>query len=262
MHEERSRMAALEVLLERSSAGGIRFGELVALLDELGVESYHADYRRGETTYYLDGATHVAALQVPELAGGAAFDAAAVRAAVAGAQAGTMQYPEFVRATVAAGCVGYWVWISGRRVDYHGRRGETHVESFPGQSVGRGNVELVKTVYAALGRRDLAAFRETFGTDAELDQSGEVPWGGHYVGAEGAQAFYMKLVARVDSAVTLERFIDAGDHVVAVGRTRGVVKANGRRFDVPFAHVWTVQDGRVVRVRYCIDNPTMLAALG
>jgi hypothetical protein len=31
----------------------------------------------------------------------------------------------------AAGCVGYFVQIAGRRTLYFGRNGETHVELFP-----------------------------------------------------------------------------------------------------------------------------------
>jgi ketosteroid isomerase-like protein len=58
-----------------------------------------------------------------------------------------------------------------------------------------------------------------------------------------------------------EIFVDAGDHVVAIGRTRGTVNATGKAFDVPVAHVWTVRDGLVRRVEYYIDDPTMLAAL-
>lgn len=40
-------------------------------------------------------------------------------------------YPEFKQLSQRAGCVGYTVWIEGRHVVYHGRRGETHVERFP-----------------------------------------------------------------------------------------------------------------------------------
>jgi hypothetical protein len=40
-------------------------------------------------------------------------------------------YPEFLRLSRAAGCVGYVVWLAGRHVTYFGRRGETHVEHFP-----------------------------------------------------------------------------------------------------------------------------------
>jgi hypothetical protein len=42
-----------------------------------------------------------------------------------------VMYPEFKRLSQRAGCVGYVVWIAGRHVSYHGRRGEVHVERFP-----------------------------------------------------------------------------------------------------------------------------------
>ena len=42
-----------------------------------------------------------------------------------------VMYPEFMRLSRAAGCVGYVTWLAGRRVAYFGRRGETHVERFP-----------------------------------------------------------------------------------------------------------------------------------
>ena len=98
-----------------------------------GIESYHADYRHGDTTYYLpSGATHAVKLAVPGLPVAEAFDARAVEAAVRGAQRGDVKYQEFMRLTMNAGCVGYIVWIAGRHVQYLGRRGETHVEHFPG----------------------------------------------------------------------------------------------------------------------------------
>ncbi len=125
----------------------------------------------------------------------------------------------------------------------------------------RSNVEVVRRIYDALRRRDLPAALELVAPDLEIYQSSEVPWGGDYRGREGMQAFMHTLVAHVQSAVALERFIDAGDHVVAIGRTGGTALATGEAFDVPLAHVWTLRDGLAVRVQYFIDNPTMLAAL-
>ena len=116
-----------------SKAGTAHFPEIVAMLAGVGVESYFADYRADSTTYYLpDGATHAVALPPPDVAIADAFDAAAVQQAIRGAQAGRVMYPEFLRLSRAAGCVGYVTWIAGRHVTYFGRRGETHVERFPG----------------------------------------------------------------------------------------------------------------------------------
>jgi len=124
---------AVEDCVRRSHEGTISFGEAVGKLIENGVEGYFADYRRRETIFYWpSGATMAIALETPPIAIPTAFDAEAVRRAVLGAQSGVVKYPEFMRLTMAAGCVGYFVWIAGRHVAYFGRSGETHVEHFPG----------------------------------------------------------------------------------------------------------------------------------
>jgi ketosteroid isomerase-like protein len=125
----------------------------------------------------------------------------------------------------------------------------------------RRNVKVVEQVYEAFAKRDLPAIFGLFTPDIEISQSNEVPWGGIYHGHEGAQRFFSKLTQAINSTVSLERFIDAGEQVVAVGRTRGSVNHTGERYDVPIAHVWTVSNERVSRVRFYIDNPSMLEAL-
>ncbi|MFM0418587.1 DUF1398 domain-containing protein [Paraburkholderia aromaticivorans] len=128
---EASRLVA-EDCAKRSHEGTIDFGSVVRALGEAGVESYFTDYRRGEHTYYAPGGeTHAIALPLPDIAIANAFDADAVNQAVLGAQSGAVKYAEFVSRTMAAGCIGYFVWIAGRQVQYFGRRGEVHVERFP-----------------------------------------------------------------------------------------------------------------------------------
>ena len=70
------------------------------------------------------------------------------------------------------------------------------------------------------------------------------------------------MLGAIDSTVTVERFIDAGDHVAAVGRTRGRTRAGGGAFDPAVAHVWTVRDGRIAQLEVYIDTPAMQEALG
>lgn len=124
--------ATIRETLDASNAGRIHFGEVVGRLLQVGVESYVIDYRAHRATYHLPGDA------VLDLDAGAAdtpvadaFDGDAVRAAIRGAQQGRVMYPEFKRLTMAAGCIGYTVWLAGRHVTYYGRRGETHVERFP-----------------------------------------------------------------------------------------------------------------------------------
>ena len=128
-------------------------------------------------------------------------------------------------------------------------------------SAERQNVSLVRGIYDAFARRDIPAVFDRFADDIVIEQSREVPWGGHYRGRDEALQFFAALTGHISSRVTLERFVDAGDTVVAIGRTAGTVTATGRTFDVPVAHFWCLRDGRVVQIHFCIDNPTMLPSL-
>lgn len=126
---------ARDAIVEAASAsaeGRLPFKDIVALLLQAGVESYHVDLRAGTATYYTvqDGAMALD-LALPETPIAQGFDTAAIQAAIRGAQQGVVQYPEFKRRAGAAGCVGYTAWLTGRQVSYFGRRGEVHVERFP-----------------------------------------------------------------------------------------------------------------------------------
>ena len=126
------RPSAIENTFAASAAGELHFGEVIARLVAAGVESYAVDYRAGRSTCYLpDGQTLSLPMPATEHAIPEHFDAAAVRAAIRGAQRGEVMYPQFKQLTQAAGCVGYIVWISGRHVVYFGRNGDSHIERFP-----------------------------------------------------------------------------------------------------------------------------------
>jgi ketosteroid isomerase-like protein len=125
----------------------------------------------------------------------------------------------------------------------------------------RSNVELVERVYQAFRRRDFPEIFRCCAPDVEVLQSAELPWGGEYRGHEEVMRYFGTLTKHISSSVILDRFIDAGDHVVAMGRTRGTVLASGRRFDVPVVHVWHVRDGQIAKFLPYLDCPGMKAAL-
>lgn len=112
--------------------GELTFPDIIGRLAQIGVERYHADYSRQENTYYLaDGDSLVGATPHPSHATATEFSPSAVEAAVRQSQRNEHTYLDFIRKTMTAGCVGYFVQITGRRVIYFGRNGESHVEHFP-----------------------------------------------------------------------------------------------------------------------------------
>lgn len=117
---------------EGSRTGQMMFPEILKKLSSIGIERYHADYSRQEITYYLpDGDSHVVSTPHPSHRTGAEFLAASVAAAVQQSQRNEHTYADFVRKTMEAGCVGYFVQITGGRVQYFGRNGDCHTENFP-----------------------------------------------------------------------------------------------------------------------------------
>ena len=113
-------------------SGELTFPEIVRKLAEIDIERYHADYSRHEITYYCpDGDSLVVASSHPSHATAVEFSPSAVEAAVRQSQRNEHTYLDFIRKTMAAGCVGYFVQITGRRVIYFGRNGDSHVEHFP-----------------------------------------------------------------------------------------------------------------------------------
>ena len=122
-------------------------------------------------------------------------------------------------------------------------------------------VAVVRSMYDAFRRRDAAAVLALMSPAIEIVQSELLPWGGRHVGHAGAQEFFGTLLRHIDSEVEMRAFVEAGERVVAVGRTRGIALATRRAFDVNAVHVWTVVDGRATRLEAFIDTPAMLAAI-
>jgi uncharacterized protein len=67
--------------------------------------------------------------------------------------------------------------------------------------------------------------------------------------------------AAFDARMVAEEFIADGDRVVALGRLQGRTRDAAVPIDVPFAHVWTVRDGRLVRLRIFTDTAVLAEAL-
>ncbi|HWB54261.1 MAG TPA: DUF1398 family protein [Tepidisphaeraceae bacterium] len=109
------------------------FPQSLAELAKIGVERYTADLVRLEKTHYSacgDSLTDPLPLSdAPEIA--EQFSANAVVAALRAIQQKKIDYAQFLRQIMSAGCATYWVFLKGRKAIYLGRSGESHIENFP-----------------------------------------------------------------------------------------------------------------------------------
>lgn len=125
------------------------------------------------------------------------------------------------------------------------------------------NVRLIQRLYQAFARGDVPGVLGTFDPEIEWISAEGAPYPGTFV---GPNAILTNIFARIGSEwdgfrVEPAEFLDAGEHVVALGRYHGAYKSTGRGMSAAFAHGWTVRDGRVLRFRQYVDTRKMAEAL-
>lgn len=118
-------------VLAQSQTGEMTFPQVVGALLAEGVESYFIDFASGSIRC-MPRATHAEKRLVKLLEVADEFSADGLLAAIRSAQTDAIRYLEFVRQATAAGTVAYWAFLTGKKVVYFGRKGEMHVEMFPG----------------------------------------------------------------------------------------------------------------------------------
>jgi uncharacterized protein YbcV (DUF1398 family) len=125
-------MTVMHAVMTETEAGKLKFPDVVLRLLGAGVESYFVDLASGQEIFYLTGGeSHSERMKLPRDPIAEEFSPEGLVAAIRGAQADTVRYPEFVQRSAAAGVIGYWAFLTGKKVIYFGRKGETHVEEFP-----------------------------------------------------------------------------------------------------------------------------------
>jgi hypothetical protein len=100
--------------------------------------------------------------------------------------------------------------------------------------------------------------------DIEWEQAEGLPHGGRYRGLAAVTKAIFDPLDRDwwdDFHALPDELLDAGEHVVVLGRYIGRTKGTGRPLDVPFVHVWTFRRGKAVRFRQFLDTAGWNAAL-
>ena len=124
------------------------------------------------------------------------------------------------------------------------------------------NVEIVRRCCEAFNRGDHEAALGALDPTIEYDLR-HFPDGRVYHGREGVrEAFRIWLGTWEDYRQEQEEFIDAGDEVVVCVREHGRGKGSGLELARATFGVWTLNDGRAVRIRFYGTKVEALAAVG
>jgi uncharacterized protein len=120
------------------------------------------------------------------------------------------------------------------------------------------NRQLVQSLYDAFARGDAGTVLGAMHPEVEWNEAQGSPYadGNPYRGPQRVgEGVFGRLMADWDGfAVKPERLIAEGDTVVSLGHYSGTHRGNGKQLDAPFAHVWTIEDGRVTRFQQYTDT--------
>lgn len=120
------------------------------------------------------------------------------------------------------------------------------------------NAQLVRKLYDAFAAGDAGTVLAALHPQIEWREAESFVYADRnpYIGPQAvAEGVFTRLMTEWDGfAVRPERIVDGGDTVLATGRYTGAYRANGKRVDAQFAHVWTVRDGRVTAFQQYTDT--------
>jgi len=120
------------------------------------------------------------------------------------------------------------------------------------------NVAIIKNLYEAFAAGDVPGVLEAMSPDIIWNEADNFPYadGNPYIGPEAIlNGVFARCIGEWDDfKANIEEILDAGDTVIAFGRYTGTFKATGRSQNTQIAHVWRIQNGKIVRFQQHADT--------
>jgi ketosteroid isomerase-like protein len=123
------------------------------------------------------------------------------------------------------------------------------------------NVQIVKDVFAAMGRGDEQGLLALSAEDIEWIIPGEDwPLAGTHRGHAGLADVIQKASEMEISSPTPPEYVAQGDRVLVVGFAKGKVKATNKTFEDDWVFAITVRNGKLTNIREYIDTQALARA--
>lgn len=126
------------------------------------------------------------------------------------------------------------------------------------------NLDIVKRGYEAFGRGDIDTLLSLLDEQVEWRTPGPpaLPTAGTRRGRQQVAQFFASLNQLVDvQHFEARTFIAEGDRVVVLGVDTAAVRATGTVITEPWAHVFTIRNGRIAAFEEYLDTSAVVAEL-
>ena len=99
------------------------------------------------------------------------------------------------------------------------------------------NKQIIENGYRCFANGDVSGLLASFDENIEWTEAEGFPYGGTYTGANAiVENVFIKLGTEWE-----------GETIVALGHYSGKFNKTGKSMKVPFAHVWTLRGGKIVK---------------
>lgn len=119
-------------------------------------------------------------------------------------------------------------------------------------------LDVIKRLYAAFARGDGPGALAEMNSELEWNEAENFMYADrnpYKTSAAVAEGVFGRLVADwEDYEATAFKIFQAGDTVVALGRSKGIHRVSRKLLDAQFAHIWRVQNGKIVGFQQYIDT--------
>lgn len=127
------------------------------------------------------------------------------------------------------------------------------------------NVHLVRSMYEAFARSDIPAVLNALDPQVEWREADNFPYADRnpYMGPQAVlEGVFMRLGHEWNGfSVTPDTLLDAGEHVVALGIYSGTHTTTGKQVRAQFAHIWTIEQGKVRKFQQYTDTQQFAEAI-
>ena len=131
---------------------------------------------------------------------------------------------------------------------------------------GKENIGIIKDFYRALSNGDPGYAGSVLAPEIEWDEPSpdELPFGGRH---QGSKAVFKDVINTIHDAIRdfefrPKKFFAVGDMVIVLGHSAGRGRVTDLKLEAPTAHLWTLRDGKAVKLQAFHDLSQWRAALG
>lgn len=118
------------------------------------------------------------------------------------------------------------------------------------------NIDIVRAHYAASAQGNIDAMMADVSQQVRWTEMAGFPCAGTWIGPQAVVEHVFAVLGKewIDYRFSLQNLIDGGDQIIGVGTYQGIYRATAKEMQARVAHVWTLQDGKIVAFEQFTDT--------